>query len=83
MTQTDLATLVAKRAGASFSQQAMAKLESNPEAQSRFMHHLLAVLEECEAGERLEARKLLDRVPEHRLHAAKAFLEMLTQEQGD
>jgi len=48
MSQKELAALVAKRAGTSFSQQALAHVEKKSSGSSRYMHFILQVLEEAE-----------------------------------
>lgn len=77
LTQKDLADEVARRAGRSFSQQSLQKLEAKEKAASRFMHHILTILEEAEAGDRTVIKGLVDQVDEQHLPAVRTYLEML------
>jgi len=79
MTQKDLAEAVAKRAGVSFSQQALQKLEATPNASSRFMHYILDILDEKEGGPRARVKRELDQVDDRHLDAVLAYLTVLKQ----
>jgi transcriptional regulator with XRE-family HTH domain len=81
LSQTALATEVAKRSGQTFTQQALQKLESpsNPNASSRFMHYILDILDEREAGPRAKVKKAVDLVPDENLEAALRVLEALAR----
>src|SRR5690554_2308256 len=48
LSQSALAELVSQKAGKKYSQQSLAKLESNPDSGSRFMVYILEVLAEQE-----------------------------------
>ncbi|MDQ2077375.1 hypothetical protein [Marinimicrobium sp. ABcell2] len=50
ITQAALAEEVARLSGRTFSQQSLHKIEANPMASSRFMHHILAILDERESA---------------------------------
>lgn len=77
--QTEFALEVSKRAGKSFSQQALQKLETKEEASSRFMHHIIELLEEMEGGDRARIKKEVDRISDKNLKIALAYLEGLNQ----
>lgn len=80
LTQKEMAEEVARRSGRSFSQQALQKLEAKEKAASRFMHHILAILEEAEAGDRAIIKKEVDQLDDRHLPAVRTYLEMLNQQ---
>ena len=59
VSQTELARLVSERAGKTFSQQSYSKLVKNPQAESRFLHYILEVLEEREGRKGMDEFSVL------------------------
>jgi transcriptional regulator with XRE-family HTH domain len=81
LTQVQLSEMVSRRAGKPFSQQSLQKLESRQDsgsgASSRFMHHILEVLEERELGPRGELMRIARTIDASRLDTAIAVLEAI------
>lgn len=82
MTQKDLSEMVARRSGRTFSQQSLQKLEANPKGSSRFMHHILAILEDAESGDRGVIKREVDLLEERHLAALRVYVETLNRQQG-